>query len=91
MSVINTNYTNYLGNDSMRGGRDGREKDWPKKVNTNFDMNKLTSQKLDSGNIVLGPSRQAWGRVCDTGNGTNSRIGSAENLASLKYVTVRNC
>ena len=70
----------------MRGSRDGREKDWPKKVNTNFDMNKLTNQKLDSVNIVLGPSRQAWGRGSGTGSGTNSPIGSTENLASLKYV-----
>ncbi|XP_063678716.1 eukaryotic translation initiation factor 4 gamma 3-like isoform X3 [Bolinopsis microptera] len=78
-----------------RGSRDGRMDKHeysiaPKRVNTNIDMSKLSganqkciSQKVDSGNLILGPSRAQWGRGSGTGSGTNSPLsGSKEDLST---------
>jgi len=73
-----------------RGSRDGRMDKHefniqPKRVSTNIDMNKLSgaNQKVDSGNLILGPSRAQWGRGSGTGSGTNSPLsGSKEDLST---------
>lgn len=40
---------------------------------------------MDSGNLILGPSRAQWGRGSGTGSGTNSPLsGSKEDLSNNK-------